>query len=317
MSKQKSEQIVEFQGIVTASMAMKNLFEIVKRVARTESAVLIRGQTGTGKELMARAIHNLSPRSKRVFNALNCATLSSDLMLSELFGHVKGAFTGAVAEHKGLFEASDQGSIFLDEIAEMPLEVQSRLLRVLQEKTFTKVGSTRSQRVDVRIISATNQALRALVKEGTFREDLMYRVRVVPLFLPPLTERGTDVDILTDRFIHEFNQQGFRSVEKVDPPALAALREYSWPGNIRELHNNIEYAFSIGEGPVLKLKELTPELQGIEPEQSKGQPESYADSERKKMIAALEAAHGSRGKAAVSMGMSRSTFWRKAREYSL
>ncbi|MEZ4744324.1 MAG: sigma-54 dependent transcriptional regulator [Bdellovibrionota bacterium] len=251
-----------FQGMITSSPKMTNFFEVLRRVATTDSAVLIRGETGTGKELVARTIHNLSSRSTYNFNAVNCAMLMPDLFNSELFGHVKGSFTGAITDHKGFFEESHLGTLFLDEVAELPINAQSRLLRVLQEKNFMKVGSTKPISVNVRILSATHKSLRYEVKEGLFREDLMYRLRVVPIFLPRLVERGKDIEILTWRFIEEFNRQNHRFISALSHDAREAILSYEWPGNIRELRNNIEYAFAIGEGTTLTLDELTPELQG-------------------------------------------------------
>jgi two-component system response regulator AtoC len=235
-----------FHGMATVAPNMMSFFQAIERVAKSEANVLVRGETGTGKELVARAIHALSGRSKGPFQALNCATLTSDLMQSELFGHVKGAFTGAVSDRKGLFEAADGGTLFLDEIAEMPLAVQPRLLRVLQERQFSAVGSFKQIRANVRLVSATHEALRRLVDEGRFRSDLMYRVRVVPLFLPTLAARGQDIEMLAWRFIDEFNRLKLRTIDAIDSTARDALYAYAWPGNIRELRNNIEYAFVMG-----------------------------------------------------------------------
>ena len=304
---------VEFCGIITASQNMKDLFEVVKRVARTDSSVLLRGESGTGKELFARAIHSISPRNPFAFKALNCAALSKELMHSELFGHVKGAFTGASHEHKGIFHEANKGSIFLDEIAELPLDLQAKLLRVLQEKSFNKIGSTKTEHVNVRFISATHTSLRKIVAEGQFREDLMYRIRVVPLFLPRLSERGEDIELLTWRFIDEFNKLGFREIKSLSKDAREAILEYSWPGNIRELRNNIELAFAIGVGPELKLTDLSPELQGISPPNLT----EFPKHEKKELLKALEKTKGNKGKAADLCQISRATFWRKCKFYGI
>lgn len=306
---------VQFHGMVTVSKKMLAFFELLSRVAATEASVLMRGETGTGKELAARAIHALGRRVKGPFYAINCATLSTELMMSELFGHVKGAFTGASSERKGLFELASGGTLFLDEIAEIPVEVQARLLRVLQEKTITPLGSSLVRKVDVRLVSATHQSLRAAVAAGRFREDLMYRVRVIPLFLPRLAEREGDVEMLAWRFIAEFEKAGYRKIKDIEQKARAALLEYPWPGNIRELRNVIEYACAIGEGDVLGLGDLTPELRGEGPPTAHAA--SLAQIERGRIVDAIAKCAGHRGKAAAKLGISRSTLWRKIREHRL
>lgn len=307
----------QFFGMLTNSAKMLEFFELVRRVARTEAAVLIRGETGTGKERVAHAIHALSPRAKGPYHTLNCATLSPELMVSELFGHVKGAFTGANAEHKGLFEASHKGTLFLDELAELPLNLQPRLLRVLQEGSFAKLGSTKTTEVDVRLVSATHEALRLKVEQGLFRADLMYRIRVVPIFLPRLIDRGDDVELLTWRFIQDFNREGFRHVEGLEEKAREALFQYPWPGNIRELRNNIEYAFAIGEGPILKYSELTPELRGESPPEAASYGATLHLQEKERILKALTQANGHKGEAARILGLSRATLWRKLKDLAL
>ncbi len=309
-------KVTNFHGIVTVSDEMRQLFALIDRVARSEASVLIRGETGTGKELVARALHACSPRAKGPFRALNCATLTPELLASELFGHVRGAFTGAVRDRKGLFLLGDGGTVFLDEIAEIPLDVQSRLLRVLQEHSFVPVGGTDPIHVDVRVISATNKALRRLVERGLFREDLMYRVRVVPLFLPRLVERTGDVEALLWTFIDEFNARGLRHIESVAPDAMDALLAYDWPGNVRELRNVVEYAFAVGEGPVLQTSDLTPELLGVPPEGDDLEIGEH-ELERQRILEALRKAGGRKAKAADLLGISRSTLWRKMREHRI
>ncbi len=307
-----------FHGIVTDAPEMLAFFELLKRVARADVSVLIRGESGTGKELAAKAIHRLSGRSEGPFQAVNCATFTSDLLASELFGHVRGAFTGAVRDRKGLFELGDGGIVFLDEIAEIPLEIQARLLRVLQERRFVPVGAMQSRSVDVRVVSATNKALRQEVSAGRFREDLMYRVRVVPVFLPPLVERQGDVELLIWHFIEKFNvRQGLpREITGIDADAFEALLGYSWPGNIRELRNVLEYAFVVGEGEVLRFGDLTPEIRGEPPPERAGYGVEEEDEERR-VRAALAAAGGHREQAAERLGISRTTLWRKMKEYDL
>jgi two-component system response regulator AtoC len=311
--------------MITVSPQMLALFEVMQRVAKSSASVLIRGESGTGKELVAKALHNLSRRASHRFRAINCATLTPDLLASELFGHVRGSFTGAIKDRQGLFSLAHQGTLFLDEVAEIPLQIQGQLLRVLQEHTFTPVGGSEPLTVDVRILSATNKALREEVQGGRFREDLMYRVRVVPLFLPRLSDREGDVDALTWHFIDAFNQREERNITGIDPVALEAMRAYDWPGNVRELRNNIEYAFAIGQGPTLTLQDLTPELRGeqpigantltaLHPEGSATAAASLTLHRWSQLLTALDAAHGNRSLAAQALGISRSTLWRRLRE---
>ena len=298
-----------FHGIFTVAPEMEALFAKLRRIARAQCTVLVGGETGTGKELVARAIHAESPRRRAPFQAVNCATFSPTLLESELFGHVRGAFTGAVRDRQGLFALAHQGTLFLDEVAEIPLDLQGKLLRVMQEKTFVPVGATRPVTVDVRVISATNKPLRREVDEGRFREDLSYRLRVVPLLLPPLCRREGDVEALFWHFVSQLNQQGMRRIEGVTRTAMDAILAYTWPGNVRELRSAVEYAFVVGEGPVLDVADLTPELRGDPPPGiSSG---SLADIERGRILAALARHHGRKAAAAAELGISRTTLWRK------
>jgi len=302
-----------FHGMITSAPEMRRLFEQVRRVSRSNSTVLIRGETGTGKELVAQALHELGGRSERPFRAINCAVLTPELLASELFGHVRGAFTGATRDRRGLFSLADGGTVFLDEVAEIGLGVQARLLRVLQERTFIPLGGTDPISVDVRLISATHRALREEVEQKRFREDLMYRVRVVPLFLPPLRERRGDVELLTWRFIDAFNENGGRQIEAMDAEVMEALIAYRWPGNVRELRNAIEHAFALGEGRLLTLDELPPELRGEEPVETS----DLRALERREILAALQKSGSKKGAAAELLQISRSTLWRKMREHGL
>lgn len=295
---------------------MRAFFEVLTRAATSEAPILVRGESGTGKELVARAVHDLSERASGPFRAINCATLTPELLASEFFGHVRGAFTGAVRDRKGLFALADQGTVFLDEIAEIPLELQARLLRVVQEQSFVPVGGTDPVNVDVRIVSATHRALREEVAAKRFREDLMYRIRVVPLFLPRLADRDGDVAALLWTFIDEFNARGRRQVTEISEAAKDLLCRYPWPGNIRELRNVLEYAFAIGQGPVLTPVDLTPEIRG-EPSPGQGAPQTALELERDMLLEALRGARGNKGKAADLMGISRSTLWRKLREHHI
>jgi len=321
--------------LVTVSPQMRRLFELVRRAARSDATVLVRGESGTGKELVAQALHAESARSDQPFRAVNCATFTSSLLASELFGHVKGAFTGAVADRKGLLSQAHQGTLFLDEVAELPLDLQARLLRVLQQRRFTPVGATQEVEVDVRVISATNAALRQLVREGRFREDLMYRIRVVVLYLPPLVERDGDLEALTWHFVDEFNERHPRTIHAIDQSAWTMMVNYPWPGNIRELRNNLEQAFVLGEGPVLLPDELAPEVRGLgaptmsrlsetDPEPEPGRDPSQGDGpltlddvRRNELLDAFRRTNGHRGKMAEELGISRATLYRWLKKQGL
>jgi transcriptional regulator with PAS, ATPase and Fis domain len=308
-----------FQGLLSRSPAMQAVFQIIQNAAETEATVLVRGESGSGKELVAKAIHDLSGRCNAPFLAINCAALSSSLLDSELFGHVRGAFTGAVKDHSGLFQRAHGGTLFLDEVAELPLELQAKLLRVIQERNYIPVGGDRSIDVDVRIVAATHRSLREEVKMGRFREDLMYRLRVVPIFIPPLRERREDISLLIWHFIQQHNAANFRQIEKIDPQAMRTLLDYAWPGNIRELHNVVEYAFAVGRGTTLRCSELPPEFR--EPRtielQSVQNPPLSADEESVAIRQALAQSNGKVTLAARSLGMSRATFWRKRKIYGV
>lgn len=311
-----TSELIDFHGMLTCAPQMQRLFTLIERVAQTDTSVLIRGETGTGKELVAHAIHSLSPRTGE-FRAINCATLTPELLASELFGHVKGAFTGAIRNRRGLFELANKGTIFLDEVAEIDPSIQARLLRVIQEQVFVPVGATDARTTDVRVISATHQSLRDAVEAKRFRADLMYRIRVAPLFLPPLVERTGDLEALTWHFIESFNEHSRRQIATIDDDAMEAILAYNWPGNVRELRNVIEAAFALGEGSRLMLDDLTPELRGLEPPDRSVKPRSLADVEREQILEALRRSGGKRQEAAELLGMSRTTLWRKLREHGL
>jgi DNA-binding NtrC family response regulator len=249
-----------FHGLWTRDAALKRVFRVIEKVAGEEETVLVRGDTGTGKELVARALHDRSLRHAGPFIAINCAALPPALLESELFGHIRGAFTGAVRDAPGQFQLAHRGTLFLDEVAELPLELQAKLLRALETHTVLPVGGREPIAIDVRVVSATHRALRREVEEGRFRADLMYRLRVIPVFLPPLRERPHDVELLCRHFVEQLNARGRRRVEKMDARALEVLEGYDWPGNVRELRNVLAYAFAIGEGPILDLDDLPPEL---------------------------------------------------------
>ncbi len=316
-----------FHGLVTVAPEMVELFGLVRRAADSDATVLVRGESGTGKELVANALHNESPRRNKPFQSVNCATFTSELLASELFGHVKGAFTGAVHDRKGLLSLADQGTLFLDEVAELPLDLQARLLRVLQVQRFTPLGGSTERRVDVRLVSATNASLRQLVREGRFREDLMYRLRVVVLHLPRLVDREGDLEALTWHFVDEFNAKGRRQVHALSRTAWEAMRDYPWPGNVRELRNCLEQCFVLREGPVIELSELPPEITsgGVsdvpETPEPKGIPVptsgTLQDLERKQLIDAFEATGGHRGRMAERLKISRPTLYRRLKKHGL
>jgi DNA-binding NtrC family response regulator len=248
------------RGIIGSCPAMKDVYRVTRQVARSQASVLLLGETGTGKELIAHAIHELSSRRDRPFVRVNCGALSESLLESELFGHVRGAFTGAIDNRTGRFEAAHKGTIFLDEINSTTLHLQVKLLRVLQEREFERVGDTRTIRVDTRVVAASNRDLLALAAAGDFREDLYYRLNVVPIYLPPLRERTEDIPELVTHFLNLYNEQNDRYVAHIDPRALEAMQQYAWPGNVRELQNYVERAIVMATGDELTLDLLPPEI---------------------------------------------------------
>lgn len=252
-----SEQV---ESLVGASPQMQEVFRVITKVAKSPSTVLIRGESGTGKELVAFEIHRRSNRVDNAFIKLNCAAIPATLIESELFGYEKGAFTGAVGSKPGRFELADKGTLFLDEVGEMGLEMQAKLLRVLQEQEFERVGGVETIHVDVRILAATNRDLEADVKSGRFREDLFYRLNVVPVTLPPLRERGDDLEPLIRHFISKFNVKLGRTISQIEPNALLGLKKFSWPGNIRQLENALERMVLMSEGDILRVSDLPEEV---------------------------------------------------------
>ena len=315
------EDAASFHGILTRDPTMQEAIKIIRNVSETEATILIRGESGTGKELVAHALHLESARREKPFLAINCAALTPTLLESELFGHVKGAFTGAMRSHAGLFQRANGGTLFLDEVAELPLELQSKLLRVLQEQSFIPVGADNAISVDVRIIAATHRSIREEVKAGRFREDLMYRLRVVPIFLPPLRERRLDVSLLLWHGINQHNLQGVRHIDSIAPEAMRRLLDYAWPGNVRELMNVVEYAFAVGRGKELRLEDLPPEFREnsrlSNPEQQSVFMRNRFKNEKEMIREALEMVGGDLETAARNLGMSRATFWRKRKKYHI
>ncbi|MDZ7832028.1 MAG: sigma 54-interacting transcriptional regulator [Desulfobacterales bacterium] len=304
------------EDIVGKSPQMQKILSFLPDIAESDSSVLIQGPTGTGKELAARAIHNLSRRNKGPFVAVNCAALPEGLLESELFGHVKGAFTGAVRDKSGYFLAADQGTLFLDEIGTTPFAFQSDLLRVLESREFTPVGGTRTVKSDFRIIAAANHPLKQRVADGEFREDLFYRLNVVTLELPPLSERREDTPLLADRFIEKFNLSKGKNIREIAPDALQSLMEYSFPGNVRELENAIEYAFITCKGSVIRNAHLPPEIARKEgPAAPRLSEEQHMEAEKIRTF--LKQHANSREKTAKALGISRSTLWRKMKKLGI
>ncbi|HSE87831.1 MAG TPA: sigma-54 dependent transcriptional regulator [Candidatus Binatia bacterium] len=308
-ARQQRENITQhhFEEIVGTSAAIRDVLNQVEVVAPTESTVLILGETGTGKELIARAIHTVSSRSSRPFVKLNCAAIPSGLLESELFGHEKGAFTGAVAQRLGRFELAHGGTLFLDEVGDIPLELQPKLLRVLQEHEFERLGSTRTQRVDVRLVVATNRDVAQMVREKQFREDLYFRLNVFPIRIPPLRERAGDIPLFVRYYVDKYAQRMNKRIETIPEEAMEALCSHSWPGNIRELQNFIERAVILTRGSVLEIQ--TGELERSTPTASTTV-RTLEDVERHHILQVLQETRGVIGGphgAALRLGMKRTT----------
>jgi formate hydrogenlyase transcriptional activator len=309
-----------FEQLVGNSPALESVLEQVERVAPTGSTVLIQGETGTGKELIARAIHNLSSRCGRSFVKLNCAAIPLDLLESELFGHEKGAFTGAIAQKIGRFELADKGTLFLDEVGDIPQGLQPKLLRVLQEQEFERLGSTRTHQVDVRLVAATNRDLTEMVKRREFRSDLYYRLNVFPVLLPPLRDRREDIPALVTHFVETFGRRMSKKIEHIPPETMSALRAYSWPGNIRELQNLMERAVILANEGILPnpLPAVLPA--GNMQVTLSSQPTTLRDSERTLILHTLETVGwlvGGTNGAAAKLGLKRTTLINKMKKLGI
>jgi transcriptional regulator with GAF, ATPase, and Fis domain len=304
---------------------MQEVFQLVEEVADSDATVLIEGESGTGKELVARAIHYLSPRSEGPFVAVNCSALAEGVLESELFGHVAGAFTGAVRDKRGRFDSASGGTIFLDEVGDLAPSIQVKLLRVLQERTIERVGSDTSMPVDIRVLSATNQPMTELVASGKFRQDLYYRLRVVPIKIPPLCQRRDDLPLLAQHFVDKFRKETGRPIEGIVSDAMTIILDYPWPGNVRELENAIEYAFVKCRGGQIGPAHLPPELDAATvpvpaPQLPLPTPESPAEPETTTPEAvrlALNAAGWNVAKAARRLHVSRTTLYKRMRQLGL
>ncbi len=309
-----------FHGIIGSTAAMQKIFDLITNAALSDAPVIILGESGTGKELIAKAIHEVGGRRENPYVKVNCAALNESLLESELFGHVKGAFTGAVQGRVGRFEAAEAGDIFLDEIGDLPLSTQVKLLRVLEEKVVERVGDNRPVHVDVRIITATNRDLRRLVREKRFREDLFYRINVVPITVPPLRERKGDIPLLAETFFRRIRLKSEKPVSAIGGRAMDALMRYGWPGNVRELKSALEYAFVACPGGAIDPQHLPPDVltepaAACRPEPGPGLPRD----ERKKrdLIEALRRFDGNQTRAAEYLGISRVTVWNRMKKYGL
>jgi len=308
-----------FHGMLGESPAMRQLFGLIENVSQTEAPVLIYGQSGTGKELVARAIHETSLRANKPFIKVNCAALNENLLESELFGHEKGAYTGADRTRIGRFEAAHGGTIFLDEIGDIPLATQVKLLRVLEEKEIERVGDHRPISVDVRIITATNKDLDSLVAQEMFREDLLFRINVFPLTCPPLSQRTEDIPMIVQNFIDQSAGKGGKTISGLTPEAMETILAYDWPGNVRELRNAIEYAFVLCPGGWIGKEHLPPKIEGFEQKAAAGSKTGpgFWKNERDNLVKVLRQFNGNQSETARALGVSRVTIWKRIKKYGV
>ena len=308
-----------FQGILGTSPAMHRVFDLISNASQSDAPVIIFGESGTGKEMVARAIHEVGGRNRHPYVKVNCAALNDSLLESELFGHVKGAFTGAYQDREGRFEAAHKGTIFLDEIGDLPLSTQVKLLRVLEEKVIERVGENRSIPIDVRIITATNRNLANLVKQGRFRDDLFYRINVIPIIVPPLRERGTDIPLLAEAFFRRIRLKNNKKIQGISNEAMRYLLKYSWPGNVRELKSAFEYAHVTCQESIIQPHHLPPTLfQETDGFPEPMEPQNFRKGDKKqRLIDALHQADGNQSRAADILGVSRVTVWNQMKRYGI
>ncbi len=318
--REQIDQKYGLENIIGESPTMRQVFETVQQVAPSRATVLIAGATGTGKELIAKAIHNLSPRKNGPFIAVHAAALPTSLLESELFGHEKGAFTGAVERRTGRFELADGGTLFLDEVGELEPQMQVKLLRVLEERAFERVGGSKTLQVDVRLVAATNKDLKKLVSEGKFRDDLFYRLSVVTVDLPPLRERRDDIPLLVKSFLDEFSVENSKQVRELTPEAMNLLLAYDWPGNVRELRNAIEQMVVLARAERLTVRDVPAAIRGgadLTKINVVRAGMTVEDAERQLIVQALKETDGNRTRAAQRIGISRRTLHRKLKEYGI
>ncbi len=311
------ESNAEFGGIVGKDPKMQIIYKLIEDIAPTDATVLIEGESGTGKELVARAIHQLSPRRDKPFVVINCSAYPATLLESELFGHEKGAFTGAIRQKSGRFEQANGGTVFLDEIGEIPLSAQIKLLRILQSQKFERLGGEKTLSVNVRILAATNRNLLQEVKGGQFREDLYYRLNVIPVHLPPLRRRSNDIPLLARHFLRRFAKEQGKEVAAISPEVMRMLLDYSWPGNVRELENGIEHATVLAKGSRIEVSDLPAVIHSAAAYIKTSQPTSMEEHERKLLQEALEESGWNKKQAASRLGISRNTLYQKLKKYQI
>ena len=312
MSNEK--EFLEFSGLVSKNGKMKAVFDLINKFAQIKSPVLIIGETGSGKELVSKAIHERSHRKEHPFIAINCAVLSENLLESELFGHEKGAYTGAFSKKHGLFEVADKGTIFLDEIPDMPPKVQAKVLRVIETNTFRRLGGTQNVKVDVRIISASPMDIASLIANRAFRGDLYYRLSTLAIEIPPLRERREDISLLANYFMKLFSERLGKKEMKIDGNSLEVLCSYDWPGNVRELENVIERSYILADGDTLTVEDLPERLQWSERKVLDEGLLTLKETERRHIVRVLKEVKGNRSLAAEILGIDRKTLYRKIRE---
>ncbi|MCF8053325.1 MAG: sigma 54-interacting transcriptional regulator [Desulfobacterales bacterium] len=317
LSRQLDEE-AGFKGMIGESAPMQRVFDIVQKAARSDAPVIIYGESGTGKELAARAVHKLSPRKNRPFVMLNCAALNESLLESELFGHIKGAFTGAYRHRLGRFEAAHGGDIFLDEIGDVPLSIQVKLLRVLETKAFERVGEQEPLPVNVRIITATNKNLEEMIRRQQFREDFFFRINVIPIHLPPLRERKDDIPLLVSVFLERLKKRTGKSIGGLAADVMSLFVEYDWPGNVRELKSAMEYAFVLTEEGTIQSEHLPRQIRGkLQPVSGTSASAGGDAQEKQALIDALAATGGNQTQAAKLLGINRVTVWNRMRKYGI
>jgi len=309
----------DFHGIVGSSAPMQKIFDMIENAAFSDAPVIIYGESGTGKELVSRAIHEIGLRKDMSFVKVNCASLTESLLESELFGHVRGAYTGAYKDRVGRFEKANQGDLFLDEIGDLPLSTQIKLLRVLEEKTIERVGSSTPISTDVRIISATNQDLASLVENGSFRKDFYFRINVIPIFLPPLRDRAEDIPLLAESFFNKMRLKSGKTIEGIHADTMEKLMHHYWPGNIRELKGALEYAFVTCHTTMIQPNHLPETITKARKTHSGGRQKAFNmhEIERLELLDALEKANGNQSQAAKFLGVSRVTVWNRMKRFNI